>query len=84
MAVRLSAAFEVSTWDEASLDDQDDLPRLTRATLEVVRGANLGDLASASGGGEFLADPSGSVALALQSTERSGPPAPIVPVGPDR
>ncbi len=36
-----------------------------KATLTVVEGSNSGDLSSGAGGGEFLADPNGSVVLDL-------------------
>jgi hypothetical protein len=36
-----------------------------RARLTVVRGSGTAGLASASGGGDFLADPKGSVSLDL-------------------
>ncbi len=36
-----------------------------KASLAVVEGANSGGLASATGGGDFLANPSGSVTLNL-------------------
>jgi hypothetical protein len=36
-----------------------------RATLAVIEGANSGELKSAKGAGEFLADPSGSLTLEL-------------------
>jgi len=36
-----------------------------RATLTVIEGANSGELETATGAGEFVADPSGSVTLEL-------------------
>jgi Protein of unknown function (DUF3224) len=127
MQAKLSAKFEVKSWDESPFDGEGNLPKMTRALvtkeysgdiegtsttqwlmayandasatfvgleritgtiaggqgtlvlrhsgsyadgaakaeLTVVEGANSGEMLSATGEGEFLADPKGSVTLEL-------------------
>jgi hypothetical protein len=133
MQTHLTAKFQVTGWDESPFDDEQEMPKITRAlvtkaysgdiegasttqwlmayaedgsatfvglervagsvagrsgtfalrhvgsfedgvakgSLEVIEGSGSGGLASATGSGEFLADPGGSVTLNFTLDETS-------------